>query len=113
MVKISERFLDDIDFCLHLYHCFYEAGDEKMYGSIARAEAFNGTIIENIEANSPNEIECLSLFLTTSHHQTWAKVNFGFNHIDYIFYTEVSKAVVLTLQSYGYGAMVSHHHHLH
>ena len=81
MVKISKRFLDDIDFCLHLYHCFYEAGDEKMCGSIARAEVFNDTIIENIKANSPNEIECLSLFLTTSHHQTWTKVNFGFNHI--------------------------------
>ena len=52
IVKISERFLDHIDFCLHLYRCFYEAGDEKMCGSTARAKVL--TLI--------HLMECLMLY---------------------------------------------------
>ena len=73
-VKISEKFLNDVDFCFHLYHCFYEAGDEKMCESIAKAKAFNDKVIHS-SASLPSHVERLTLFLTTSFHQTWTELS--------------------------------------
>jgi len=83
-INISLKFLNDVDLCLRLYHCFYEAGDEKMCASIAKSKVFNERKIES-RANSPSYMECLALFLTTSFHQTWVKLTL--KHIqDYEFH---------------------------
>lgn len=86
-INIAERFLNNHDLCFRLYRCFYEAGDEKMCKSIARARIFNNKLIYS-RTSSPTYVECLALFLTTSSHQSWEKLrlryiqDFGF-HILY------------------------------
>ena len=73
-INISEKFLNDVDFCFHLYHCFYEAGDEKMCESIAKAKAFDDKVIQS-SASLPSHVESLTLFLTTSFHQIWSELS--------------------------------------
>ena len=71
-VNISQKFLKDVDLCFLLYRCFYEAGDDKMCENIAKAKIFNdGRISQNYIYNTPNHIECLTLFLATSFHRMW------------------------------------------
>ena len=40
-INISQSFLNNQSFCFHLYHCFYEAGDENLCKSIAKAKIFD------------------------------------------------------------------------
>ena len=72
-INISEQFLNQVNTCFHLYYCFYEAGDEKMCKSIANAQVFDNKIIKT-RVSSPIVVERLTLFLTTSSHQTWTKL---------------------------------------
>ena len=80
--NISQNFLDDVDLCFHLYHCFYEAGDEKMCEMISTAKYVNDRrflcISSSIYASAPTYVEYLTLFLTTSFHRDWVKVTFGY-----------------------------------
>ena len=78
-INISRIFLTNVDLCLILYRCFYEAGDEEMCKSIAKAKIFNSRIIDLDFMNcEPTIMECLTLFLTTSVHQKWAELFFGY-----------------------------------
>ena len=76
-VNISQQFLNQVNACFHLYYCFYEAGDEKMCESIAKAQIFDNKIIK-AHVSLPTIVERLMLFLTTSSQQTWTKLMLGF-----------------------------------
>ena len=78
-INISQSVLNNYSFCFHLYHCFYEAGDEKMCETIAKAAIFDDKIlIYKIYPSSPTLLECLTLFLTTSFHKSWVKLYFNY-----------------------------------
>ena len=63
--------------CFHLFRCFYEAGDKDTCRYIKNLETFNSkTISIHIDELSPNDIECLTVFLTCSSHKVWYKLNF-------------------------------------
>ncbi|XP_065885602.1 protein NLRC3-like isoform X1 [Dysidea avara] len=75
-IAISSEFLDDQLKCLRLYRCFKEAGDDRMCKSIEEAEIFNNKEI-NLSSSrlSATDLECVSLFLTSSSHKQWVKLN--------------------------------------
>ena len=77
-INISEKFLSDMYFCFHLYHCYYEAGDKNMCESIAKAKIFNDKSIYVYIGSSYTYLEYLTLFLTSSFHKTWDKLTFGY-----------------------------------
>jgi len=71
---ISNEFLGCPLKRLRLFRCFHEAGDERMYKSIEQAAIFDekvvfGTIL------SATDIGCVSLFLTSSSHKQWERLN--------------------------------------
>ena len=73
---ISSKFLDNQLKCLHLYRCFKEAGDDKMCKFIEEAEIFNEKEIDlSLTSLSATDLECVSLFLTSSSHKQWAWLN--------------------------------------
>ena len=75
-IAISSEFLDDQLKCLRLYRCFKEAGDDRMCKSIEEAEIFNNKVI-NLSGTSlsATDLECVSLFLTSSSHKQWVELN--------------------------------------
>ena len=83
-VNISPRFINHAEVCFGLYHCFYEAGDEHMCNSIAQSEIFDCKKIDSY-GSTPNIVERMALFLSTSLHKEWIKLEF--DHIqDYGFH---------------------------
>ena len=81
-IAISGRFLYDQLKCLRLYRCFKEAGDHKMCKSIEEAAIFKEKKID-LHSNSnvsATDLECVSLFLTSSYRQ-WAELNLSGCHI--------------------------------
>jgi len=83
-IHICQDFLNNVKLCVHLYHCFHEAGDEELCAIIANAKIFNDKIIYS-HANLPSDVTCMALFLATSLHRTWSKLEF--DHIqDYGFH---------------------------
>ena len=73
---VSAKFLDDQIKCLHLFHCFKEAGDEEIYQSISNAKGFDNNVINlSYTSLSPYDIECVALFLSCSPHKEWKKLN--------------------------------------
>ena len=74
-ITISQKFLNDVDLCFHLYRCFYEAGDEEMCEDISKAKIFNNRKQLHIYNSSPIYMECVTLFLATSVHQIWNKLS--------------------------------------
>ena len=68
---IAKKFLEKQEMCLHLYQCFYEAGDEQTCRMIAGAEVFTNKIIRLSSPLLPTDITTLSLFLSSSHIKHW------------------------------------------
>ena len=79
-VAISREFLHNQLKCLRLFRCFYEAGDERMYNSIERAAMFDEKVIFGTDL-SATDIECVSLFLTSSSHKKWVRLNLRYCYI--------------------------------
>ena len=79
---IADKFLDDPLSCLRLYRCFKEANDKKMCNTIERAKAFDDKIID-LWGNkiTSNDIECISLFLTSSFNKEWNRLNLNYQYI--------------------------------
>lgn len=72
---ISSRFLGDQLKCLRLYHCFYEAGDMDNCKTIEKAKVFNRNEIDlTCTRLSASDLECVTLFLTSSTHKAWVKL---------------------------------------
>ena len=81
-IVISHEFLEDELKCLNLYYCFNEANDHSMCNVIEHAEIFNDKEI-NLESTTltSNDIECISLFLTSSFNKEWEWLNLYNCHI--------------------------------
>ena len=71
-IAIADKFLKDQLKCLRLYRCFNEAKDYKICKTIERAEIFKSKVI-NLEYTTltASDIECISLFLTSSSNKQW------------------------------------------
>ena len=75
-IAISHKFLKNQLQCLHLYRCFNEANDHKMCDTIERAEIFSNKEIDlrNITLTA-RDMECISLFLTSSFNKEWKRLD--------------------------------------
>ena len=71
-IAISREFLRQQLKCFRLFRCFHDARDYRMCKSIEEAEIFNKKIIDlNSTRLSATDLECVSLFLTSSSHKQW------------------------------------------
>jgi len=82
-ITIAKIFLKDQLKCLQLYRCFYEANDEAFYTSIQTAKTFIRNKVINLEYTNLTvyDVECVTLFLTSSPHKEWKKLNLRSCHI--------------------------------
>ena len=81
-IAISHEFLKNQLQCLRLYRCFNEANDHRMCDTIERAEIFHDKIINlSYTTLSVNDIECISLFLTSSYNKEWERLGLYNCHI--------------------------------
>ena len=72
---ISTRFLGDQLKCLRLYRCFYEAGDTENCKTIEKAKIFDRNEIDlTCVRLSASDLECVTVFLTSSTHKGWVKL---------------------------------------
>ena len=71
-IAISREFLRGQLKCFRLFRCFHDALDYQMCKSIEEAEIFNKKEI-NLSSTrlSATDLECVSLFLTSSSHKQW------------------------------------------
>ena len=74
--QIAEKFLTEQIKALHLYQCYYEAGDKKMCKHISEAACFSGNVISLRGIPLlPSDINCLGLFLTNTHiKRVWKRL---------------------------------------
>ena len=73
---IHESFLYNTLRCLRLYHCFCEAGDAKRCRAIEKSAKLNKKVIDFRDTQlSPNDMECLTLFLSTSSCKHWERLD--------------------------------------
>ena len=72
VVAISDKFLNDQLQCLRLYYCFHEAGDVDICKTIEQSVTFNNKKI-NLEYTrlTASDVECVTVFLTSSSHKEW------------------------------------------
>ena len=78
--QVENRFLEDKVKCLHLFRCFFEAGDKEMCRSITNAKTLDFSSKRMILWNtrlSPKDVECVTVFLTCSSHKEWEKLHLG------------------------------------
>ena len=90
-VSISKQLLTDKLKGIRMYCCFQEAGDVTMCKSIEDATqsctyeqqiSLNYTSLSlNDTSISPSNLECLTIFLTSSSHKEWKKLNLWGCHI--------------------------------
>ena len=81
-IAIVDKFLKDHLKCLRLYKCFNEARDYKMCQTIERAEIFKSKVIDLAATTlTASDMECISLFLTSSFNKEWEKLNLSSCHI--------------------------------
>ena len=81
-IAIADKFLKHQLTCLRLYKCFNEAEDYKMCQTIERAEIFKSKEI-NLEYTTltASDMECISLFLTSSFNKEWKMLKLYDCHI--------------------------------
>ena len=71
-IAIADKFLKDQLKCLRLYRCFNEAGDHTLCNTIERADIFHNREIRlEFTTLTGSDMECISLFLTSSFNKEW------------------------------------------
>ena len=80
-IAIADKFLKDQLKCLQLYRCFNEAGDHTLCNTIERANIFHDRAIRLGSTLTSSDIECISLFLTSSFNKEWEVLNLINCHI--------------------------------
>ena len=81
-IAISDKFLKDQLKCLRLYRCFNEAGDHTLCNTIERANIFHRRAISlGFTTLTGSDMECISLFLTSSFNKEWEGLNLYSCHI--------------------------------
>ena len=74
-IAIAGKFLKHQLKCLRLYKCFNEAEDYKMCQTIERAEIFKSKVIDLADTTlTASDMECISLFLTSSINKEWKEL---------------------------------------
>ena len=74
-IAISPKFLKDQLKCLQLYRCFNEAGDHTLCNTIERANIFHDRVLRLRGTLTGSDMECISLFLTSSFNKEWEKLD--------------------------------------
>ena len=74
-IAISPKFLKDQLKCLQLYRCFNEAGDHTLCDTIERANIFHDRVLRLRGTLTGSDMECISLFLTSSFNKEWEKLD--------------------------------------
>ena len=80
-IAIADKFLKDQLKCLQLYKCFYESGDHTLCNTIERANIFHHRAIRLRGTLTGSDMECISLFLTSSFNKEWEELNLSYCHI--------------------------------
>ena len=79
---IDDEFLEDPLKCLCLYRSFSEANDEMLCKTIEQADVFKLKEIKLRDTTlTDSDIECLSLFLTSSFNKEWERLDLYNCHI--------------------------------
>ena len=82
VIAIADKFLEDGLKCLRLYRCFDEAEDYTMCKTIERAEIINSKVITLVGTTlTVSDMECISLFLTSSFNKEWKRLELSYCHI--------------------------------
>ena len=72
-IAISDKFLNNQLRCLQLYRCFHEAGDDDICKTIERSVTFSDKEINLSRTRlTASNVECVTVFLTSSSHKEWA-----------------------------------------
>ena len=81
-VAISDKFLNDQLHCLRLYRCFHEAGDVDICKTIEGSVTFSDNVINlNNSTLTASDVECATVFLTSSIHKKWVELNLSLCYI--------------------------------
>ena len=76
VIAISDEFLNNQLQCLRLYRCFHEAGDVDICKTIERSVTFSDKKINLRDARlTAGDVECVTIFLTSSFHKEWVRLN--------------------------------------
>ena len=79
---VSHKFLKDQLKSLHLYKCFNEAEDYKICKTIEQAEIFKSKVISLVGTTlTASDMECISLFLTSSSKKQWKRLSLTYCYI--------------------------------
>ena len=71
-IAISDKFLNNQLRCLQLYRCFHEAGDDDICKTIERSVKFSNKDIDLRGTRlTASDVECVTVFLTSSSHKEW------------------------------------------
>ena len=71
-ITISDKFLDNQLRCIRLYRCFHKAGDVDICKTIERSVMFSDKKIRlNLTTLTASDVECVTVFLTSSFHKEW------------------------------------------
>ena len=75
-IAISDELLNDELQCLRLYRCFHEAGDVDICKTIERSVTFSDKEINlSLTSLTASDVECVTVFLTSSSHKEWVRLN--------------------------------------
>ena len=81
-IAIADKFLKDQLKCLRLYRCFNEAGNHTLCNTIEQANIFHDRVISLTNTTlTGGDMECISLFLTSSFNKEWELLNLYNCHI--------------------------------
>ena len=81
-IAISDKFLNNQLQCLRLYRCFHEAGDVDICKTIERSVTFSDKEINLYRTRlTASDVECVTVFLTSSSHKKWVGLYLSFCYI--------------------------------
>ena len=75
-IAISDKFLNDQLQSIRLYRCFHEADDGHIYRTIERSVTFHNKEIKLSHTRlTAIDVECVTVFLTSSSHKEWVNLD--------------------------------------
>ena len=81
-IAISDEFLYNQLQCLRLYRCFHEASDVDICNTIERSVRFSNKVINlRFTRLTASDVECVTVFLTSSFHKEWVWLNLSLCYI--------------------------------
>ena len=75
-IAISDKFLDNQLLCIRLYRCFHKAGDGDICKTIEQSVKFRNKVIDlHFSRLTASDVECVTVFLTSSSHKEWVALD--------------------------------------